>query len=228
MIQDDRTQRGLKSDPEHPWRHHNLGRLLLASVLNWQDILVSGLQHMGFKRFRASHMSLLRHIDLGGTRISEIAKRARLTKQTVGEALAACEAEKLIKTVADPNDGRAKIVTFTKLGEAVIMAEQEVMERIDAELEQVLGDKGLVRLRRALATLGEWPGPFADEDEREGTAAGRQTAARAPASVPAPDAATQADGHARRGAAPRKRSTAITQTPAAKRAPPRKARAAPR
>lgn len=84
MTQEDLTQRGLKSDPEHPWRHHNLGRLLLSSVLNWQDILVSGLQHMGFKRFRASHMSLLRHIDLDGTRISEIAKRARLTKQTVG------------------------------------------------------------------------------------------------------------------------------------------------
>ena len=153
--------RGLKLDRQHPWRHDNLGRLLLSSVINWQDVLVRGLQAKGFRRFRASHMNLLRHIDLEGTRISEIAERSRLSKQAVGQLLVSCEAEKLVKTISDPSDRRAKIVTFTNLGRAVIDAERDVMERIDAALKRALGVRGFAGLRASLNSLSEWSGPFA-------------------------------------------------------------------
>jgi DNA-binding MarR family transcriptional regulator len=154
------TARGLRLDLQHPWRHENIGRLLLTGVINWQDILVRGLQQRGFPRFRASHMNVLRHIDLGGTRITEIAERSRLSKQAVGQLLTTCEAEKLVKTVPDPHDRRAKIVRFTGLGRAVIDVERDVMKRIDADLAELLGARGLAALRRSLALLGEWTGPF--------------------------------------------------------------------
>lgn len=154
------TQRGLRLDPQHPWRHQNTGRLLLAGLINWQDVLVRGLQEKGFRGFRASHMNLLRHIDLGGTRISEIAERARLSKQAIGQLVASSEAEKLVQTIPDPADRRAKIVAFTNLGRAVIDAEREVMERIDADLKRVLGEPGFAELREALGMLGEWKGPY--------------------------------------------------------------------
>jgi DNA-binding MarR family transcriptional regulator len=154
------TVRGLKPDPQHPWRHENLGRLLLTGVINWQDVLVRGLQARGFPAFRASHMNVLRHIDLGGTRITEIAERSRMSKQAVGQLVTTCEAQKLVKTIADATDRRAKIVVFTELGRAVIDTEREVMERMDAELTTLLGAKGLAGLRRALVLLSEWPGPF--------------------------------------------------------------------
>jgi DNA-binding MarR family transcriptional regulator len=157
------TERGLRLDPQHPWRHQNSGRLLLSGLINWQDVLVRGLQEKGFRRFRASHMNLLRHIDLGGTRITEIAERSRLSKQAVGQLLVSCEAEKLVKTIPDPSDRRAKIVTFTNLGRAVIDAERDVMERIDAELTNVLGAEGFAALRHSLTVLAEWPGPFAGD-----------------------------------------------------------------
>jgi DNA-binding MarR family transcriptional regulator len=155
-----RTIRGLKPDPQHPWRHENIGRLLLASVINWQDVLVRGLQEKGFRQFRASHMNLLRHIDLRGTRITEIADRSRLSKQAVGQLVANCEAQKLVKTISDSTDRRAKIVTFTNLGRTVIDAERDVMESMDAELTVVLGVEGFADLRRSLALLSEWIGPF--------------------------------------------------------------------
>lgn len=150
------TARGLRPDQAHPWRHENIGRLLLSSLANWQDALVGGLQAKGFRRFRASHMNLLRHIDLAGTRITEIAQRSRLSKQAVGQLLVACEAQKLVKTVPDRSDRRAKIVTFTKLGRAVIDVERDVMEGIEAELRAVLGVEALAELRRSLTLLSEW------------------------------------------------------------------------
>lgn len=153
--------RGLRLDLQHPWRHENIGRLLLSGLINWQDILVRGLQQRGFPRFRASHMNVLRHVDIGGTRITEIAERSRLSKQAVGQLLTTCEAEKLVKTVADPADGRAKIVKFTGLGRAVIDVERGVMRRIDADMAKLLGPRGVAALRRSLVLLGEWRGPFA-------------------------------------------------------------------
>jgi DNA-binding MarR family transcriptional regulator len=153
-----RTTRGLRLDPEHPWRHENTGRLLLTGVTNWQDALVRGLQSKGFRKFRASHMNLLRHLDLEGTRITEIADRARLSKQAIGQLVANCEAERLVRVVPDPKDRRAKIVVFSDLGKAVIDAERDVMARMDAELERLLGSRNFAELRRALMHLSEWTG----------------------------------------------------------------------
>lgn len=152
---------GLRPDRQHPWRHENTGRLLLMSLAGWQDALVSGLQAQGFRRFRASHMNLLRHLDFGGTRISELAARSRLSKQAVGQLLAACEAERLVSMAPDPTDGRAKLVVFTDRGRAIIEAEVHVMRRIDAELKKLLGVRRYAELRRSLATLSRWRGSAA-------------------------------------------------------------------
>jgi DNA-binding MarR family transcriptional regulator len=150
--------RGLRPDSEHPWRHQNIGRLLLASQINWQDALICGLRENGFRNVRASHMNLLRHVDVDGTRITEIAQRSRLTKQAVGQFLVACEAQKLVKTSADATDGRAKVVTFTKLGKSMIDAEREVMAAIEAQLKELLGARRYAQLRRSLGVLAQWSG----------------------------------------------------------------------
>lgn len=175
-------RRGLKTDLRHPWRHENLGRLLLASVINWQDVLVLGLQKKGFRNFRASHMSLLRHIDFEGTRISEIAIRARVSKQTVGELVAGCEAQNLVKIGPDATDGRAKLVTFTRLGKSVIVAEREIMEKMDTQLEKFLGRERLGDLREMLAVLAKGTAAMA------GATAAVRPAAPAKANRPLPPA----------------------------------------
>ena len=69
----------------------------MTSVINWQDVLVRDLQVRGFSRLPGSHMNVLRRIDVGGTRISEIADRSRMSKQAVGQLVKRCEAQKLAK-----------------------------------------------------------------------------------------------------------------------------------
>ncbi len=147
--------RGLRKDRRHPWRNENLGRLLLVAVDNWQNALVRGLQEAGFRNFRGTHMHLLRHIDMGGTRITEIAERAGVTKQAIGKLIAACEKRDLVKTISDPTDGRAKIVLFTRQSRAVIMAERAVIRRIDAQLRRRLGPTAFAGLRASLTVLAD-------------------------------------------------------------------------
>lgn len=123
-------------------------------------MLVRGLQAKGFRRFRASHMNLLRHIDVDGTRITEIAERARTSKQAIGQLVATCKAEKLVRILSDPTDRRAKIVTFTPQGRSVIEVERAVMEQMDAQLQILLGEESFSELRKSLALLSEWGGPY--------------------------------------------------------------------
>jgi DNA-binding MarR family transcriptional regulator len=158
--------RGLRLDREHPWRHQNIGRLLLASQIHWQDALIRGLRENGFRAVRASHMNLLRHVDVGGTRITEIAQRSRLTKQAVGQFLVACEAQKLVKTSTDAADRRAKIVTFTERGKSLIEAERDVIDGIEAQLKSALGARDYAHLRRSLGVLAEWAAPAAESASR--------------------------------------------------------------
>jgi DNA-binding MarR family transcriptional regulator len=148
-------QHRLRSDPKHPWREENLGRLLLIAVDNWQAALVRGLQKAGFRDLRDAHMHLLRYIDVDGTRITEIAERAGVTKQAIGKMIATCEKLNLVRTIADPNDGRAKIVAFTKQSRAVIVAEEAVIRRIDEQLRARLGSANFAKLRTSLLAIAD-------------------------------------------------------------------------
>jgi DNA-binding MarR family transcriptional regulator len=153
--QADSLYRGLRRDKRHPWRNENLGRLLLVAVDNWQHALVRGLQEAGFKDFRSTHMHLLRHIDMGGTRITEIAERAGVTKQAIGKLIAACERRGLVRTITDPTDRRAKVVLFTQQSREVILAERAVIRRIDDQLRKRLGATAFTSLRASLTIVAD-------------------------------------------------------------------------
>lgn len=148
--------RGLIKDRQPHFRTENLGRLLLMALTNWQDALVHGLRSEGHSSIRAAHINLLRHIDMDGTRVTEIAERAGVTKQAVGQLVGVCKDMNLVDTVPDPNDGRAKIVRFTEYGHSVILAQTAVFERIDAELETLLGPDAYEQMRQNLGKLADW------------------------------------------------------------------------
>lgn len=148
--------RGLAKDRQPAFRTGNLGRLLLTAHTNWQLALARDLRNEGYPSVRRTHLNLLRHIDMDGTRITEIAERAGVTKQAVGQLVATCMEAGLVDVHCDPNDRRAKLVQFTSTGRALILAQLSVFERIDAELTALLGDRAYQDLRASLEKLADW------------------------------------------------------------------------
>src|SRR5438270_11986341 len=65
---------------------------------------------------RLAHTSLLPHIDLDGTRQTEIARRAGVSKQAVGQLVDELVAVGMLARAPDPDDGRAHLVRFTDAG----------------------------------------------------------------------------------------------------------------
>jgi DNA-binding MarR family transcriptional regulator len=72
-----------------------------------------------------------------GGRLTDLAERAQMTKQAVGEVASELEKMGYVERVPDPADGRAKIIRLTGRGsEAWVLGRQvfdEIRERWEAE-----------------------------------------------------------------------------------------------
>jgi DNA-binding MarR family transcriptional regulator len=64
----------------------------------------------------AAHIGIVPHIDIDGTRLTELAQRAHLTKQSVWESLKNMEAQGYIARSKDPSDARAILISWTQKG----------------------------------------------------------------------------------------------------------------
>lgn len=60
--------------------------------------------------------SVVENIDPAGSRLTELAARARMTHQSMGEAVSALEDRGYLERRPDPCDGRARLVCLTSEG----------------------------------------------------------------------------------------------------------------
>lgn len=86
-----------------------------------------------------SHINVTRNLDIQGTRTTELARRASMTKQSLGELVAQLETLGIVRRVHDPTDGRAKIVKCTPRGRQWLDHFHAALEGSEAELEEELG-----------------------------------------------------------------------------------------
>ena len=106
------------------------------------------------------HVNLTRHLDLEGTRITELARRAHMTNAAMTELIDQCEALGLVLREADASDKRARTVQFTAagrewlsaFGKAVKKAERELLAEIGPEAAAVLL-QGLGRYAGAVESI---------------------------------------------------------------------------
>ena len=102
---------------------------------------------------RAAHTALFPHIDWEGTRITDIAARAGITKQGVGQLVDDLERAGLLERVPDPADGRAKLVRFTATGRRALLDGIAVLREVEADHAAALGADRMHALRETLADL---------------------------------------------------------------------------
>ncbi len=100
-------------------------------------------------------MSILQHVDHppGGTRITELAERAMMTKQSMGQLVADMEGRGLVELATDPSDGRAKIVCLTARGWEMHEAAGEIGKGLEADWSSRLGPQKFQDLKQLLKDL---------------------------------------------------------------------------
>lgn len=111
---------------------------------------------------RAAHTNLFPHIDLEGTRPSELARRLGVSKQAVHPLVEELVSFGVLERVPDPSDGRALLVRFSSSGTNWLMDGMAVLGEVDAELSIALGARRARELHRALKALEAWLSEEAD------------------------------------------------------------------
>jgi DNA-binding MarR family transcriptional regulator len=132
----------------------NLGYLLAKASQRWNEQLQQGFAAAGFPEVRASYGSvLIPLIEEDGLRMGEIARRARLSKQTMTTMVRLCERDGLVERHPDPDDRRATRVHLTEKARRFQPAAERVLGRLEREAVGSLGERGVAELRRLLAQL---------------------------------------------------------------------------
>ena len=136
------------------WRLSNAGRILSNAVTRFESRVLVLMDNAGYADTRLSHINLTRHLDLGGTRISELAKRARMTGAAMTELIDQCESIGLVERMSDPTDRRVRVVVFTDAGRLWLDAFGKSVKKAERELLDEVGSEIYTYLFGALAQYG--------------------------------------------------------------------------
>ena len=132
----------------------NLGYLLAKASQRWNELLQEGFADAGFPEVKASYGSVLIPLfEEDGLRMGEIARRARLSKQTMTTMVRLCERDGLVERRPDPDDRRAARVHLTAKAKRFQSRAEEVLAALEGEVDGMLGPRRGQDLRRALAEL---------------------------------------------------------------------------
>ncbi len=132
------------------WRLTHLGRLLgdalrrfdaRVLVLMARNIDVPlALSNLAARdQVGAAHIHITRHLALGGSRLTDLAASASMSKQAMGDLVNQCEAWGLVLRQADPHDRRARRVVFTASGLLWLEAFRSAVAQAEEEFRQAVG-----------------------------------------------------------------------------------------
>jgi len=115
--------------------------------------LSAGMEQAGYGDVRGAHGCVFGNIDADGMRLTELAELAGMTKQAVGEAVSDLEGLGYAERVADPSDGRAKIIRLTDRGRAAQRAGFAIIADIESEWVERFGAERVRQMRSLLLDL---------------------------------------------------------------------------
>ena len=136
------------------WRVDNIGRLLSNALRQFEGRVIQLMSDAGYPQITASHIQATRHLDVAGTRLTDMARRAAMTKQSMSELVRQLEDVGLVTRRLDPDDGRARLVFFTDAGLSWLAAFGRAVRQAEQEMADAVGGSALQRIKAALAAFG--------------------------------------------------------------------------
>jgi len=87
----------------------------------------------------AAHIHITRHLSRQGSRLTELAERANMSKQAMGDLVTQCQAWGLVRREPDLQDARARRIVFTDTGLAWLRAFELAVTQAEHAFRQEVG-----------------------------------------------------------------------------------------
>jgi DNA-binding MarR family transcriptional regulator len=149
-----------RSRPRRQWPGtSNFGTLLRDPALAINELVSEGLAERGFANFRPAHGTIGQHIADRGSRVTELAQLAQVSKPTVVYLVNDLERLGYVERIPDPTDGRAKLVQLTDRGARAQREARKIVAEIERDWGNALGGRDFAALRKLLERLHDalWP-----------------------------------------------------------------------
>jgi DNA-binding MarR family transcriptional regulator len=132
------------------WRQAHLGRWMamasqrfdarVLSLMARNEEMPLALSNLAARgRLTASHIHITRHLALAGSRLTELAAQANISKQAMGKLVQECEAWGLVNREPDARDARARRIVFTPVGLSWLRAFEQAVAQAEAEFRAAVG-----------------------------------------------------------------------------------------
>src|SRR5919204_4509685 len=125
----------------------NVGFLLAKASQRWNELLRERFVAAGYPHVRPSYGSLLIPLwEEDGLRMGELARRARLSKQTITTMARLLERDGLVSRMQDPVDARATVLRLTPRAKTFKPVAEEALASLYEELVERLSDRRVAEL----------------------------------------------------------------------------------
>lgn len=137
-----------------------LGLLLFLPYRSMENRVFAALAEAGYADITLAQARIAQRIGPDGTRLTDLAEQAQVTKQTAGFLVDQLERAGYVERVPDPTDGRARLVRLSARGQRATAVANAVAAEVETEWARHLGPRATVQLRRALTRLREITDPY--------------------------------------------------------------------
>lgn len=138
----------------------NLGLLLFIPYRAMESRVFAALAEAGFGDVTPAQARVFQRIAPGGSRLTDLAEQAQITKQSAGFLVDQLERAGYVERVPDPTDARARLVRISERGARTVPLAAEVVAEVEAEWEAHLGKQRMRQLRETLTRLREITDPY--------------------------------------------------------------------
>jgi DNA-binding MarR family transcriptional regulator len=134
----------------------DVGFLLAKAMQHWNELLASRFAGAGYGDVRPSYGSVLLPLyEEDGLRMGELARRARLSKQTMTDMIRRLERDGLVERRPDPSDARASLIFLTARSRSFEPVAAATLRELDRVVRRRLGARGVAELKSALRQVME-------------------------------------------------------------------------
>ena len=113
----------------------------------------TGLARAGFEDIRPAHTAVFQHIQADGSRLTDLADRAQITKQSMGYLVDYLEQQGYLERSTDPDDRRVTLIGLTDRGWDQVRAALTIIATIEQQWTARIGERQMNQLRKALNDL---------------------------------------------------------------------------
>ena len=138
----------------------NIGLLCFIVQRAMEDRVLADLAAAGFDDVTVAQGRVMARVSAKGTRLTDLAEQARVTKQTATFMVDQLERAGYVRRVPDPTDARARLVVFAERGLAALAVARRTEAAVQEEWTRHLGRRTTARLHQILTQLREITDPY--------------------------------------------------------------------